>query len=348
MVVHPMSCTITIIGSLNYDLVTYTSRLPEAGETFQADSFETHFGGKGFNQAIAAGTLLPTAHTEDREVRMVGRVGTDAFGSQMKHFLLERGVQIKHVTNVPDANTGVAVILVEGNGENRILITPGANGELNLDEKDYQDLFFEPSPSSESSFKSHYVILQNEQPDPLKSINWLHANRPSVNIAYNPSPYKEYNCSNPQVLGMIDILVVNEGEALSCAGSLLSAKEVADFDLGIKADEVLGLKMLAVALATLINTEKNNIVVITIGSRGSVCGSLNFEPFFAPALKVENVVDTTGAGDTFLGGFVSQLASGKGVDEAVKFATAAAALAVQKKGAAEAIPSYEQVMELLK
>lgn len=337
-----MSCTITVIGSLNYDLVTYTSRLPEAGETFQAESFETHFGGKGFNQAIAAGSLLPTSRTGDCEVRMVGRVGTDAFGSQMKQFLHEREVQIKHVTNVPDASTGVAVILVESNGENRILITPGANGELKLDEKDYQDIFFE----SESS-ESHYVILQNEQPDPLKSINWLNANRPFVNIAYNPSPFKEYNASNPQVLSMVDLLVVNEGEALSCACSLLSAREVADFDREIKADQVKGLEILAIKLASLINTDKVNVVVITMGSRGSVCGSLNFESFFVPALRVENVTDTTGAGDTFLGGFVAQLASGKDVHEAMKFAATAAALAVQKRGAAEAVPSYGDVMLLL-
>lgn len=148
--------SITIIGSLNYDLVTYTNKVPQGGETYQANSFETHVGGKGLNESIAVAKLTPknsvllssttttttTSGDGDGAIRMVGKIGDDSFGQQLKQFLIDNKVNVDHVHTVNNQTSGVAVILVEEEtGENRILITLGANGELKLDDKEYESIF---------------------------------------------------------------------------------------------------------------------------------------------------------------------------------------------------------------
>lgn len=384
--------SITIIGSLNYDLVTYTNKVPQGGETYQANSFETHVGGKGLNESIAVAKLTPknsvllssttttttTSGDGDGAIRMVGKIGDDSFGQQLKQFLIDNKVNVDHVHTVNNQTSGVAVILVEEEtGENRILITLGANGELKLDEKEYESIFPKTTGSitttkeGEGGYLS-FVILQNEYPDTVKSINWIKSNRPQLNIAYNPSPFKS-ELITKELLSKIDLLIVNEGEALDVANHLL--KNSHQQDLIDKINQInksnvpnstgdnhtllveVFLK-LAIELQKLINPDNVQIIVITMGSKGSIyiaknsggcggSGGSQTTPQFIKSREVEKVIDTTGAGDTFFGAIVLNLALGKLIDYAIKFATTASSLTIQKKGAAEGIPSYEEVMEIL-
>lgn len=387
--------SITIIGSLNYDLVTYTNKVPQGGETYQANSFETHVGGKGLNESIAVAKLTPknslllsstssstttSSGDGDGAIRMVGKIGDDSFGQQLKQFLIDNKVNVDHVHTVNNQTSGVAVILVEEEtGENRILITLGANGELKLDDKEYESIFPKTTGSitttttttkeGEGGYLS-FVILQNEYPDTVKSINWIKSNRPQLNIAYNPSPFKS-ELITKELLSKIDLLIVNEGEALDVANHLL--KNSHQQDLIDKINQInksnvtnstgdnhtllveVFLK-LAIELQKLINPDNVQIIVITMGSKGSIyiaknsgggSGGSQTTPQFIKSRKVEKVIDTTGAGDTFFGAIVLNLALGKLIDYAIKFATTASNLTIQKKGAAEGIPSYEEVMEIL-
>lgn len=316
---------ITIIGSLNYDLVTYTNRVPDGGETYQANGFESHLGGKGLNEALAVARLAPL-----QKVRMVGNVGSDSFGAELKQSLVTAGVDVTHVATL-DGPSGVAVILVESNGENRILITPGANGKLEPTEADYTKYF--PDDNG-------YVILQNEYPATLDSIAWLHTNRPNINIAYNPSPFRKVDAA---VWAQIDLLIVNEGEALEVAKAVFTSKQLEEFEVLVEADKIAGFSSLASSLQKLINQRNVSVVVITMGSTGSVFTSKGTQPQFTASHKVSAVVDTTGAGDTFFGGVVSQLAQGQPLGKAIEFATRASAIVIQKKGAAESIPTLAEV-----
>lgn len=214
------------------------------------------------------------------------------------------------------------------------------------------------------------MILQNEYPDTVKSINWIKSNRPQLNIAYNPSPFKS-ELITKELLSKIDLLIVNEGEALDVANHLL--KNSHQQDLIDKINQInksnvtnstgdnhtvlveVFLK-LAIELQKLINPDNVQIIVITMGSKGSIyiaknsgggSGGSQTTPQFIKSRKVEKVIDTTGAGDTFFGAIVLNLALGKLIDYAIKFATTASSLTIQKKGAAEGIPSYEEVMEIL-
>ena len=307
--------TVTVIGSLNYDLVTFTGKVPGAGETYQANAFETHMGGKGLNEAIAVARLSPEGKVK---TRMVGRIGTDQFGTSLKQCLVDAGVDVSNLKTV-DGSSGVAVIIVEENGENRILITPGANGKLTLSDEEYASIFKDDT----------FVVLQNEYPDTAKSITWLKENKPNINIAYNPSPYKPELISN-DILSKIDLLIVNEGEAQDVAKHLLG-------------NPVTLYELLAEEMQKLLHQGNIKTVVITMGSKGSIFYNGESKPTFVPSKKVDTVVDTTGAGDTFFGGLVSNLALGHGIEEAVNFATKASSLAIQKKGAAEGIPFYKDI-----
>ncbi|EGW32547.1 ribokinase [Spathaspora passalidarum NRRL Y-27907] len=326
---------ITVIGSLNYDIVTYTPIVPNAGQTVQANSFETHPGGKGLNEALACARLSES----DNIIRMIGNIGDDSFGSQLKSILVKNDVDVNWVKTVP-GSSGVAVILVEENagGENRILITPGANGELKPTEQEYQVYF----PKSEDCT---FVVLQNEYPDTIKSIKWIKSNRPSINIAYNPSPFRP-ELITLEMLGMLDLLIVNEGEALDVAQAVLPENEYKNFLT--KTNNKDGFVELCIKLQSLINKDNINCVIITMGSKGAVYVTSELaSPKFQEAKKVANPVDTTGAGDTFFGAVVSQLSSGNTIENAVKFATAASSLAVQKRGAAESIPTYDDVVKIV-
>lgn len=329
---------ITVIGSLNYDLVTYTDKVPEGGETFQANSFENHLGGKGLNEALACAKLRGSQNTS---VKMIGHVGADTFGEELKGALVEANVDTRYVTTLKEHLSGVAVIIVETSGENRILITAGANGQLKPTADDFERYF------EDSNAVGDFLVLQNEFPYTRQTIDWVKKNKPTINIAYNPSPFYG-KLMTPELLSKLDLMILNEGEALKVAENVLNESEIDAFKSTIASHKVDGFAQLADKLKCMIDKNNVNTVIITMGSEGSVYTSNAKRAKFEPSCKVDQVIDTTGAGDTFFGGIVLQLGEGSSLDEAVKFATAASSLAIQCKGAAEGIPSHPLVIEALK
>ncbi len=331
--------TITVIGSLNYDLVTYSPFIPKSGETMTATRFETHNGGKGHNQALASQRTLPMtdASLDAPKIRMVGRIGDDLFGKQLKGGLEKEGVDVQHVkvitekdSNGDSVSTGVATILVEEKtGDNRILITLGANGYLvNLN---YEDIF--PSPTS-----NDYVILQNEQTDIEASLTWLETNRPNYKLIYNPSPF----IGLPDELWQgVDYLLLNETEAKQLVEHL--------FKVSLDDDDVPILPRVKGYISKLITKlSKRTTIIITIGPDGCYYHSNNSEDYHKGYnIPKEKVIDTTGAGDTFLGALVSSLSCNWNLDKCIDYAIKASALAVTKRGAADGIPYYREVFKIL-
>ena len=301
---------ITVIGSLNKDLITRISRVPEAGETLTANSFSTGSGGKGANQAVACARLSKhnAKATADVRVRMIGCVGFDSFGQELIEGLKDDGIDTSGVEYLDGVMTGVSAIVVEEDtGENRIMFSPGANYELTPER--FVDL---PAPLPD------LIVLQMEIP--LETIlQVLEISRKhAVDVLLNPAPALELPDA---AYNAITHLVLNETEA-----ALLS--QISDSDWEKVAQKFLSLGV------------KN--VVITLGSEGA---------FFATGEGSGQVsgdsvkaVDTTGAGDTFVGAYavsvVKATKTGQNPDisEAVRRANKAAALTVQKPGAQSAIP----------
>lgn len=304
--------TITVLGSINYDLVTRTERVPEGGETIHARAFDTHHGGKGANQALAARRLSPV---EAVNVRMVGRLGDDAFGKELHDSMSAEHIDMSSVAVVPGERTGVATIIVEENtGENRILVYFGANGRFTVDDID-QSTFAD----------TDILILQNEVPFEVVEKALKLAAASNIATIYNPSPVRELP---PKLLKSVTYLIVNESEAqyLCKAGS--SAGSATDPKGMLPQLHALGAAN----------------VIVTHGGDGSYYHSASGDSGFVPATKVDRVVDTTGAGDTFLGGLASQLVLGKALPAAIGFASKAAAIAVTREGAAEGIPHLSEVL----
>ncbi|QLQ78806.1 hypothetical protein HG537_0B01540 [Torulaspora globosa] len=333
--------SITVVGSLNYDLVTYTDRLPEAGETFRANSFETHAGGKGLNQTVAIARLREPG--SESVLRMVGNVGEDMFGQELVDLLVENGVDCKEVKKVRGVSTGVATILVEerDGGQNRILLSEGANGKTVYGPDELSRIFSGTSCEGEK----HYVVFQHEIPDPCSVMSWLKVNRPEFQIVFNPSPFKRLEL---EAWKKVDILIVNEIEALQIVEAVFPEQEFESYRDMIANDFIGSYRKLCLEFQRKVVSQTNSAtVVITLGSQGSLfCSKDHPQVGYAPSITGINVVDTTGAGDTFLGSLVSQLHTGASLEDAIKFSTRASSLTIQKKGAAESIPTFSEVMSL--
>ncbi|KAK9374563.1 Ribokinase-like protein [Lipomyces chichibuensis] len=316
---------VTIFGSLNYDLVVCTHRIPRAGETIHCDSFATHCGGKGANQALAVRKL---SSPKTVGVRMVGRVGQDAFGQQLKTGLANAGTDVSLIEEIP-GESGVAVILLELNGENRILVHPGANGT------------YKPEDVTLDWFKvdgqglTDYLVIQNELPLPvvLRAIEVAYDN--GIKIVYNPSPM-EQGILTSEIISKISYLVVNESELVALVQDDFFETDWSDYDALTGLVKEVHLKY-----------DFKGTVVTTFGGYGtvySICGS---DPVFVKPFMAKKVVDTTGAGDSFLGAFVGALAANKSVPEAIKWGAAAGCLAVEREGAADSIPMLEEATALV-
>lgn len=325
---------ITIIGSLNYDIVTTVKKVPQAGETIMATSFDTHIGGKGLNQTVAIAKLCKAL-----PVRIIGHVGNDSFGKEILEALGSYNVNTNYVKVLPgEANerTGTATIIVEEGGQNRIMVTPGANQFTKYTPTELSQLF-------SITEDIEYVVLQNEIPDPFNIIRWLHEMKPEYPIIYNPSPFNACEVPN-EIWNFIDILIVNEIEALQIIEKVLPHR-YAEVNQKIKVDWQHGYTTIAFLLVQeVINKDSKGTVILTLGSRGCIYAGPGTPISYTPAVKVGRVVDTTGAGDTFLGGVVSQLVQGVSLQEAVSFATVASSLAIQKEGASSSTPAFEDVI----
>lgn len=339
--------TIRVIGSLNIDFVTITPRVPGPGETLTATSLTVHAGGKGSNQAVACGKAAFTSTTEqDVMVDMIGAVGKGDpyYASLLKPTLEKSGVSTKYVEEIEGIQTGTATIIVDtgSNGENRILIVPGANNEMT----DVQKVL----DTATSNGVPDVVVMQGEIPRPtvLGLLNAFNSPTHKTAVVFNPAPVFPDGIPLDSLKGMA-VLVVNETECLL----LFKLIEELRDSSSLPREEDINESHLDRLTQLIHERAEVSIVVVTLGGRGvyfsasqgSVRGLL-------PAEKVEKVVDTTAAGDTFVGYLATALArhlatSKQKVDTfdiraAVKRANQASAKCVQRSGAMESIPfGYE-------
>ncbi|PYY72604.1 ribokinase [Pseudomonas jessenii] len=299
-----MSAKVVVIGSLNMDLVTRAPRLPKGGETLIGHSFATVSGGKGANQAVAAARL-------GAQVSMIGCVGDDAYGEALRGALLAEQIDCQAVSTV-EGSSGVALIVVDDNSQNTIVIVPGANGELTAEAIDRFDSVIQAAD---------VLICQLEVPDASVGHALKRGRELGKTVILNPAP-----ASRPLPVdwyASIDYLIPNESEASALSGVSVDSLESA---------QTAATKLIALGAGK---------VIITLGAQGSLfADGQRFEHFPAPVVQA---VDTTAAGDTFVGGFAAALAAGKDEVQAIRFGQVAAALSVTRAGAQPSIPALSDV-----
>ncbi|WP_343049844.1 ribokinase [Paenibacillus phytohabitans] len=300
--------SIVVIGSLNMDMVVRTKRAPEAGETLFGQEFALSPGGKGANQAVAAARL-------GAEVTMIGRVGRDSFGSGLLEVMSQEQVHTGYITQSESQATGVASIVVDGEGENRIIVVPGANVEMKP--ADIEAL--EPVIR-----QAGIVVMQLETDLTMVEAAAAVASRHGIPVILNPAPAQPLG---DELLHHVTYLTPNETEAGILAG--ISVESVDD----------------AERAARILLQKGVQHIIVTLGSKGALivnaAGSLH-----VPGFPVQ-AVDTVAAGDSFNGALAWQLTRGKTLDEAVRFANAVGALAVGKAGAIPSLPRLQEVKQFL-
>ncbi|CAK7218256.1 Putative ribokinase [Sporothrix curviconia] len=328
----PHNSSIMVIGSLNADLVTYTPRIPAAGETMAANGFRTGMGGKGANQAVACAKMgrrrdALARGTQEKDavpVYMVGAVGDDVYGQSLTAALTAAGVDVSGVAVRTGQSTGVAVIIVDeaAGGENRIMLSAEANGSL------APDAYTASLPTTLAGHLPRLLLLQLEIPlaTVLQILDTAH--RQGVDVLLNAAPAQTlpdsyYKC--------ITHLVVNETEASLLSGTALDLAVVDAAQRDKQLSRVAG-HFLALGVQH---------VVITLGAAGVYHATASASGHVA-AIKTK-VVDTTAAGDTFIGAYALALVQGQTVADAVQWANRAAAVAVGRRGAQESIPWLDEL-----
>jgi ribokinase len=289
-----------VVGSINQDFVLKVERRPKPGETVTDAVLSTHNGGKGANQAAAAALL-------GASVTLLGRVGDDGFGGPLVRALEEKGVDTALIGPAPDSSTGTAFITVTGDGENSITVAPGANRRLVPEDVD---------AARGAIGEADVLVVQMEVPHECVARAVEVAGGVGTRAILNLAP--PFEVARP-VLENLDPLVVNEHEAAFLLGEGVE---------GVEAALAAASKLLALGPKS---------AVVTVGAAGAVFAE-GGDAGHMPAPKAE-VVDTTGAGDAFVGALALRLARGDSLMEAVGYAVRAGAAAVTKEGAQGALPT---------
>jgi ribokinase len=303
-----VTAKVVVVGSLNMDLVVCAPRIPHPGETVIGGEFYTAAGGKGSNQAVAAARLGAKVH-------MVGRVGQDELGAQLMETLEEAGVDHQFVVQDPGSSTGVALITVADSGQNSIVVAPGSNMRLSPDDVD---------AARGAIGEADILLVQLETPLETVTRALQIARAKGVKTILNPAPARTLP---RETFGLVDVLIPNETETAVLTGLSVGTQTEA--------------KTAGVAL----RKQGVKTVVMTLGERGAIyadAGDVN-------ALSAYEVkaVDTTAAGDAFVGAFAVATAEGKSLSEAVRWGNAAGALAVTKRGAQPSLPDRGALEEIL-
>lgn len=297
---------IVVVGSYVVDLMSRTPHIPSAGETVLGGPFQMGPGGKGGNQAVAAARL-------NSNVTMVTKVGEDIFGNDAIKNFEQEGISTQYITRHPKEQTGTALIAVDNNSENMIVVSPGACGLITK-----QDV-----EAARSAFiESDIVLLQLETSIEAVKATIELAHELNKPVILNPAPYQEVT---PDLLAKVTYITPNETEA-----KLLTGVEVTSESTAREAAK----KLIATGVKT---------VIITLGKRGCFVYDGIDEGRLIDAYNVL-AVDTTGAGDAFNGAFATYISAGYTLDEAIIRANAVGALAVTKVGTAIAMP-YEHELE---
>lgn len=296
---------IVVIGSLNIDTTYSLPHIPREGETIIATNKTTQRGGKGQNQGIQIARL-------GEEVYMIGAVGSDAEGQELIKGLDKENINSKGIVT-KDEPSGTASIYVNEEGQNNIVVYPGANFKMTKEDIDANlDILKESS----------ICVMQNEIPLDVIYYALEICNDLGITVIHNPAPaIKDFD---KKYLGLIDYFIPNETEI-----ELILNREM-ETDIENMAREVLELGC------------KN--VIITLGSKGSLL--VNEEKVFSQEAYKVKAIDTTAAGDSYIGGFAAGLAKGFSVEDAMEYGTVASALTVTKSGAVDSLPFIKDVEEL--
>lgn len=300
---------VCVVGSFMADMVIRAPRRPDRGETIQGTSLTAYLGGKGFNQAIAAVRSGATT-------AMVGALGDDEYGASFRDALEFDGIDFTSVFTMPGVGTGVAVPLVEDEGDNSIVIIPRANHAL-LPEH------VESAAALISGAK--VVLLQLELPLETVAAAAAIARRGGAIVVLNPAP--AVSVLTP-LRGLIDIVVPNETETKMLTG--LPVANGSAGDAAVRLCEVLDARS----------------AVVTLGEHGAVAYGAGRQAQWHAGHAV-TAVDTVGAGDAFCGALAARLADGADLDEAVRYANAAGALATTRAGAEPSMPTAAAINDLL-
>jgi ribokinase len=298
---------VVVFGSINMDLVVRTPRLPTPGETLTGHTFFTAPGGKGANQAVACTRLgVPT--------RMVGRVGDDLFGEQLRASLRSFGVQDDGVLTTPGPS-GVALIAVDDTAENTIVIVPGANGAVSI-----ADI-----PRLERALDgARALLLQLEVPIETVVAAARAAHTRGVTVILDPAPALPLP---DELYALADIITPNEHEATTLTG------------IAVHDDQG------AIAAARALIARGARRVALKLGARGALTADAEGEQFWSPFTVTP--VDTVAAGDAFNGGLAVALSEGRSFNEAIRWGLAAGALSVTRHGAQPSMPERNEVLTLL-
>lgn len=293
-----------VAGSINMDVVATAEHHPRIGETVAGKQVLYFPGGKGANQAVAAAKLGAPA-------TLIGRLGQDAFGAELKAFLAAQGIELSFVRETAAAHTGTAIITI-ANADNSIVVVPGANALVMPDDV-----------ASASLAKGDVAVSQFEIPLASIAAFFRRARAAGAATILNPAPAIDFD---HELLDLVDILVLNETEL-----AMLARRELAEGDDPARFIEA----------ARSLQRRNEEIICVTLGRRGALA-LVGGEPLLIPGRSVE-AIDTTGAGDCFVGALGAQLASGTAVRDAFAYANVAASICVQRMGAAPSMPTAAEV-----
>lgn len=300
---------IVIVGSLNMDIVVSVPHIPKVGETILASEINHYGGGKGANQAVAAARL-------GSKVSMIGKIGSDENGEVLLSALRKEGIDTTGM-EVSDGITGSAFINVSESGDNNIVVYPGANNDLNVEQiEKYREIIE----------KSKVCVLQMEIPYEVVKYVVNLCYEKGVKVVFNPAPAtKEIE---EDLISKTHILIPNETELF-----ILAEED----DISLEKVEEVARKIL--------NKGCENLIV-TLGSKGSMYLQEDKVQYFES--KKINAVDTTAAGDSFVGALVTGIVEGKSIPESIDFASYVAALTVTKLGAQNSLPTKKEVEDFIK
>jgi ribokinase len=295
---------VVVAGSINMDVVALAERHPRVGETVAGTSVRYFPGGKGANQAVAAAKL-------GAETVLIGRLGEDAFGAELRAFLAGQGVDLSSVTDTDGAHSGTAIITL-ADADNTIVVIPGANGMVRADDV-----------AAAVLAKGDVAVSQFEIPLPAITAFFAQARAAGARTILNPAPMRPFDRT---LHDLVDIFVLNETElGLLAKVELRETDEPARFAHAAKS----------------VLTRPDQAVCVTRGKRGALA-LVGGEPLIVPGRAVK-AIDTTGAGDCFVGALAAQLAKGTPLSEALGYANLAASICVQRMGAAPSMPSEAEV-----
>jgi ribokinase len=293
-----------VAGSINMDVVATAERHPRLGETVPGREVLYFPGGKGANQAVAAAKLGAVTV-------LIGRVGADAFGHDLRAFLEAQGVDLAYVRDTPEAHTGTAIITV-ANADNTIVVIPGANALVSAADVTMPLLA-----------KGDVAVSQFEIPLPAINAFFKRARAAGATTILNPAPALPFD---RQLLDLVDILILNESEL-----GFVARTELRDTDDHAR----------FIGAARLLQAGTDKTICVTLGKRGLVA-LVDGEPLIIPGRAVK-ALDATGAGDCLVGAVAAQLANGEPIRDAFGYANIAASICVQRMGAAPSMPTASEV-----